>query len=97
MLRHNSPFICYLDDDAKTRYLAKGITPLTDNYKVNQKIAQWRQFRVGEALKLPEHQREGYLQEQRLTKLNLALTKERWQEQQQQHQVPMDKHQERER
>lgn len=83
-LRNHSPFICYLDNDAKTRYLAKGIAPLVDNPQVNQKIAQWRQFRVGEALQLPAAEREAFLKEQRLERLNLSLTKQRWQQQQEQ-------------
>ncbi|NJL53124.1 MAG: hypothetical protein HC930_14730 [Hydrococcus sp. SU_1_0] len=51
---------------------------------MNQKIAQWRQFRVSQALQLPEAEREAFLKEQRLEKLNLSLTKQRWQQQQQQ-------------
>ncbi len=96
-LRRSSPFICDLDNDAKTRYLAKGIAPLVDNPKVNQKIAQWNQFRVSEALKRPEAQREPYLKEQRLSKLNLSMTKDRWQEQKTQHQVISREHKSKER
>ena len=96
-LRRSSPFICDLDNNAKTRYLAKGIAPLVDNPQVNQKIAQWNQFRVSEALKRPEAQREPYLKEQRLDKLNLSMTKDRWQEQKTQHQVISREHKSKER
>jgi hypothetical protein len=85
-LKENSPFASYLDDDAKTRYLYQGIAPLMDNPKVNQKIAQWNQFRTHEAIALPEDQREAYIKEHRLEELKLSITKERWQEQQGQHQ-----------
>jgi hypothetical protein len=80
-LRENSPFICYLDEDTKTRYLIKGIAPVVDNPKVNQKIAEWNQFRTREAIALSEDQREAYITERRLEELKLSITKERWQEQ----------------
>jgi hypothetical protein len=98
-IRNNSPFISFVDPDAKTRYIAKGIAPLANNPKANQRIWQWNQFRVAQALEMPEDKREAYLKEHRLDRLNLSLTKERWAEQKQQHQpvLPTPKHQERDR
>jgi hypothetical protein len=84
-LKENSPFAAYLDEEAKTRYLYKGIAPLMDNPKVNQKIAQWNQFRTREAIALPEERREAYIKEHRLEELKLSITKERWDEQRMQH------------
>jgi hypothetical protein len=84
-IRENSPFAAHLnDEDAKTRYLYKGIAPLMDNPKINQKIAQWNQFRTREAIAMPEDKRDAYIKEHRLEELKLSITKERWAEQLQQ-------------
>lgn len=80
-LKENSPFAAYLDEEAKTRYLYRGIAPVMDNPKINQRIAEWNQFRTREAITMPEAEREVYLKERRLDKLNLSLTPERWEQQ----------------
>ena len=81
MLRNNSPFVSYLDPDARTRYIVKGIRPLVENYPVREHLKQWQQERVSQAIAMPENKREAFLKEHRLDKLNLSLTKERWSQQ----------------
>ena len=81
-LKKNSPFAVHLSDEAKTRYLYKGVAPIMDNPRINQRIAQWKQFRTAQAIALPEGQKEAYIKEKRLDKLNLSITPSRWKEQQ---------------
>lgn len=80
-LKDNSPFAVHLSEEAKTRYLFKAIAPIIDNPRINPKIAQFKQHRVSEAIALPDDQRDAFIKEKRLDKLNLSITPERWKEQ----------------
>jgi hypothetical protein len=86
-ITQNSPFVAYLPKDApaRQRYYDQAISPLVYNPKVGQRLRAWRDFRVREAIALPEHQREAYINERRLEELKLSITKERWAEQQSHH------------